>query len=84
MKPKRVVMPIYGLVFLLPNQQKIIDDHCFNTCKKIIVGGINVEGIGPLMVCRTPAKDCPQLDKEMDEPIGDVGGDPIFIRKLKE
>ena len=76
-------MPIYGLVFLLPDQQKIIDDHCFGTCGKIIVGGIHCDGIGLLMVCRIPAKDCPQLDKEMDEPVGDVNGDPVFIRKLK-
>lgn len=76
--------PIYGLVFLIPDQQKIIDEHCFKTCRKIIVGGVNCEGIGPLMVCRTVAKDCPQIDKEMDEPVGDVNGDPLFIRKLKE
>jgi len=77
------IRPIYGLVFLLSDQQKIIDDHCFGTCKQIIVGGINCEGIGPLMVCRTPAKDCPQFDKELDEPMGEVDGDPVFIRKLK-
>lgn len=74
---------IYGLVFMLPDQKKIIDDHCFGTCKKIIVGGINCEGMGSLMVCRTPAKECPQFDKEIDEPIGEVGGDPVIIRKLK-
>ena len=75
--------PIYGLVFLLQDQQKIIDDKCFRTCKKIIVGGVHCDEIGPLMVCRTPAAECPQLDKEMDEPVGDVNGDPVFIRKLK-
>jgi len=77
------VMPIYGLVFLLPDQQKIIEDHCFGTCKKIIVGTINCEWTGPLMVCRTPAKDCPQFSREMGDPIGEVNGDPVFIRKLK-
>jgi hypothetical protein len=77
------IMDIYGLVFLMPDQKKIIDGHCFGTCKKIIVGGIHCEGIGPLMVCRTPSKDCPQFDKEMDESIGEVDGDPVFIRKLK-
>ncbi len=76
--------PIYGLVYLLPAQKKIIDDHCFGTCKKIIFGAVNCEGIGTLMVCRTPATECPQLDKEMDEPIGEVDGDPVFVRKLKE
>ena len=76
-------MPIYGLIFLLPDQQKIIEDHCFGTCKKIIVGGVYCDGIGPLMVCRTPAKDCPQFDKEIDEPAGNVNGEPVFIRKLK-
>lgn len=75
--------PIYGLIFHLPDQQKIIDEHCFRTCKKIIIGGVYCEGVGSLMVCRTSAKDCPQFEKEMDEPIGDVDGEPVFIRKLK-
>jgi len=78
-----VVMPIFGLIWGLPDQEKIIDNHCFGTCKKIIVGGINDKELGSLMVCRTPAKDCPQFDKEMEEPLGDINGVPVFIRKLR-
>jgi len=38
---------------------------------------------GALLVCRTPKEECPRFDKELEEAIGEVIGDPIFIRKLK-
>jgi hypothetical protein len=75
--------PIYGLIWGIPDQEKIIDAHCFKTCGKIIVGGITDKELGALMVCRTPKDQCPHLDKEMDEPFGEVNGEPVFIRKLK-
>lgn len=77
--------PLYGLVFGIPGQQAIIDKHCFGTCGKVIVGAINAgDQIGMVFPCRTPASKCPQFDREMDEPIGDINGDPLFIRKVKE
>jgi len=79
MNPK----PIYALIWGILSQQEIINAHCFITCGKIIMGGINDIDLGPLMVCRTPKDQCPQFDKEMDEPFGEVNGDPVFIRKLK-
>ncbi len=75
--------PIYALVCGIPSQQKVISDHCFGTCKKIIVGALIDEQLGELGVCRTPKEQCPRLDKEMDEAFGEWEGDPIFIRKLK-
>jgi hypothetical protein len=82
---KRIKMkPMYGLICGIPEQLKIIEAHCFGDCGKIIVGAIMDETIGELGVCRTAKEQCPQLDKEMDEPFGEIMGDPIFIRKLKE
>ena len=76
--------PLYGVVFGIPAQKAIIDAACFGTCGKIIVGGIEgMDGVGPMFPCRQPAAKCPQFDKEMDEPIGYVMGDPLFVRKLK-
>ncbi len=75
--------PLYGLVIGIPSQMEIINAHCFKSCGKIIVGGINDEMTGGLMVCRTPKEECPRIDKEMDTAYGEVMGDPIFIRKLK-
>jgi hypothetical protein len=76
--------PLYGLVCGIPSQMEIIDKHCFGTCKMIIPGIINHPEAKSLMVCRTPKEQCPQLDKQMDEPCGEVMGDPVYIRKLKE
>lgn len=81
-----VVMPspLYGLVIGIPSQKAIIDAHCFGDCGRIILGGVDGgDDVGALLVCRTPAAECPHLDREMDEPMGDVQGDPIFLRKLK-
>ncbi len=76
-------MPIYGLVFGLESQKKIIDAHCFGDCGKIIFGSIKSD-FGFLLPCRTLKEQCPCFDKEMDEPCGDVDREPLFIRKLKD
>lgn len=76
--------PIYGLICGIPNQQKIIEDHCFRNCGKIIAGAIMDKKFGAIGICRTPKDQCPHFDKEMDEPFGEVNGEPVFIRKLKE
>jgi len=76
-------VPVYGLIFGLPSQKKIIDDHCFGICKKIIFGVIKDKKLGLIVPCRIPKEQCPQFDVEMNEPFGEVNGEPIFIRKLK-
>ncbi len=75
---------IYGLVIGIPEQKEIISKHCFGTCGKIILGAIMDKELGELAVCRTPKEECPQLDNQMEEPIGEVRGEPIYLRKLKE
>ena len=75
--------PIYGLVIGIPEQKEIISKHCFGTCGKIICGAIMSDSCGELAVCRTPKEQCPCLDKQMDESIGEVQGEPIYLRKLK-
>lgn len=74
--------PIYALAVGIKEQEAIINEHCFGTCGKIIVGGI-VLGEGQFMPCRTPKEQCPRFDKEMDEAVGEINGDPVFVRKLK-
>lgn len=75
--------PIYGLVMGIRQQAEIIDKHCFGTCKKIICGAMAMDGIGEMGVCRTHKENCPRFEAEMQIPIGDVNGEPVFIRKLK-
>jgi len=73
--------PIYALAVMIPEQEQIITKHCFGDCGKIIIGGVEIEGVA-FAVCRT--SDCPYLDRQMDEPMGDVDGSPVYVRKLKE
>lgn len=76
---------------LLPTEKQIetINAWCFRKCGQIIFGGLTMdlgdEG-SPVelecFACRTV--DCPVVDREIDEPVGDMDGDPVYIRKLKE
>lgn len=75
---------IYGLVIAIPEQKKIISKHCFGTCGKIICGFVYDKELGELAICRTEKENCPHLDSQMDEPIGEVQGDNLYLRKLKE
>ncbi len=74
--------PIYGLLFTIPEQEKMINKHCFGDCGKIICAGLDDKDLGPMFPCRI--KDCPHKEQDTDDSIGDVDGDPIFLRKLKE
>jgi hypothetical protein len=77
-------MPLYGLVFGIPDQKEIIDKHCLGDCGEIILGAVDGgDDIGSLMVCREPKEKCPHFDKEIDTPIGTVDDEEIYIRKLK-
>ncbi len=73
---------IYGLLFLVPGQKIQIDKHCFGNCGKIQVGAIEDDQLGPMFACLQT--DCPHKDTDMKNSIGDVDGDPVHIRKLKE
>ena len=74
---------IYALLMGAPDQRAIIDDHCFGTCGKIIIGAIHDEAFGELAVCRTPAGECPQFASEGTGPFAEVSGEPVYARTLK-
>lgn len=74
---------IYALVFAIPEQRAIIERVCLGSCGRIIVGGIMDGQFGELAVCRTDAADCPALDRQIEEPCGEVAGEPVTLRKLK-
>lgn len=73
---------LYGLLIGHKEQHALITEHCYGDCGKVIVGAITDHEIGPLVVCRIPADQCPRFDKEMDMEAT-VQGEPLFLRKLK-
>ena len=73
---------MYGLVLDLPKQREQIEKHCFGDCGKIIIGSVVDAELGELAMCNQ--EDCPYLDKQMEEAIGEVDGVKIYLRKLKE
>jgi len=62
-------------------QEKEIKHYCFDECGKVIFGLIMDDQLGGLS--HYFEVDCPFLDKEMDEPFGEVKGCNAFLRKLK-
>lgn len=83
-------------VFMLiptEKQMETISAWCFNAdkCGAVYFSGLEME-MGkdekgePVFVAGLPCPrpDCPVVEKEMDESVGEVQGDPVFIRKLKE
>lgn len=77
---------IYGLIFNLPDQRKIIDEHCFGDCGRIVMGCINDPQLGELAPCMAPSAECPYLDKELPDfgtvPDGDDAAS-VTLRKLQ-
>ena len=75
-------MTLYGICWAFPKQRALADKHCFGDCGKAIVGSIHDPEIGEILPCRTD--DCPYLDSNMPVSFGEVNGEPLFLRKLKE
>ena len=73
---------MYGMIFRLPKQYEQIEKHCFGDCGKIIIGSVIDNELGELVMCNQD--DCPCLDRQMEEPIGEVDGIKIYLRKLLE
>lgn len=73
--------PLYGILF--PHQKAQIEAWCWGSCGAGQCGAIDI-GPAHVIVCREPAKDCPHLDKEMDEPMAEFMGEDLFLRKLKD
>lgn len=68
-------------VTIIGLQKAEIEQHCFGSCKKTIFGMIMDEEYGGLSHCFEA--NCPFLDKEMDEPFGEVNGTNAYLRKLQ-
>lgn len=73
--------PIYGVV--LDFQRPEIEAYCFGLCGKIIVGSMTLREYGMTMTL-LPCKqtECPYLHSQTDEPIGEVDGQPVILRRL--
>ncbi len=73
---------MFGLIVVIESQKKQIEKHCFGDCGKILVGAGYDSQIGEVALCKEI--DCKYLDKQMDEAIGEINNEPLYLRKLKE
>lgn len=69
---------MYGVVLNI--QKELITQHCVGDCRKILLGCIDFDGLS-LLPCKE--KDCPHLDKQLEESIGEVFGEDVYLRILK-
>ena len=74
---------LYGLVLMIPDQRAIIEEYCFPLCGRLQVGGMDDPITGPMFACPVPADECPRYDGEMEEPMGEVDGHTVYVRKLR-
>ena len=70
---------LYVVPFLESTKEQI-GEWCWGSCGHGIVGGIQLDASVIGIACRH--EPCPHLDKEMTESCGDVGGEPVYLRKL--
>ncbi len=73
---------IYAVLINIPSQNEASKKHCFGDCGKIICAGLDLEELGSSFICRQDK--CPYMEKQLDEPIGDLDGEQIYLRKLVE
>lgn len=71
--------PLYAIIF--PFQKAQITAWCWGACGFGQIGAID---IGPTAAIICQEVECPHLDRQMDESMGEVDGRPVFMRKLKE
>ena len=73
---------LFAVFPFVKTQKPLIEAHCFGDCGKISLGHMESE-YGPMLICTH--EDCPHLDEQTDEPIGEssMEGLPVFVRKLK-
>ena len=79
--------PISAILFDMPSQKPTIERYCFGSCGKIIVGVIEIPmNDMALMALACREIQCPALDRQMEEPIGELPetGEPVYLRKLRE
>lgn len=66
---------------LVPVQQAQVEAWCWgNGCGKGLVGGIDL-GVCAAIPCDQDV--CPHVDRQMEEPWGEVDGRQVYLRKLK-
>jgi hypothetical protein len=67
--------------------QAFAADFCWgDKCGKGIVGGLDLDLGGGRGVSCIPCRedDCPFAKKTMAEPCGEVNGEPVYLRALKD
>lgn len=73
-------MKIFGVLVEL--QDDLIKAHCFGDCGRAMVGALVDDQLGEILPCSV--KECPHLDRQMDEAIGTTSdGLEIYLRKIK-
>jgi len=81
---KRIRVDMSGKLYLvsLDIQSKEVNEFCFRKCGKILVGGVDLDGLACLP-CNTD--ECPFLEKQMEaEPItfDEIVYNDVYLRKL--
>lgn len=69
-------------LFALPltnNHKDLIEKYCFRKCGKVLVGGLNLDGL-PCFPCKE--EQCPHVDKEMNYGKS-ADGKAVYLRKLR-
>jgi len=69
---------LYAVVFEFQKEQ--IDAWCWGSCGGGLAGAVDLGEYGGAVCCRRAS--CPHLDRQMDEPMGDVQGELVTLRKL--
>lgn len=72
---------IYAVPINIKSQDELSQKHCFGDCGKIILAGLDLHDFGSSFICRMDV--CPHEDKTAG-PIGDLDGEEVMLRKLKE
>ncbi len=62
-------------------QKAEIQYYCFDKCGKVIFGLVMDDELGGLSTCHED--NCPFVEKDMDEPFGEVKGCNAYLRKLR-
>ena len=68
---------LYAVIFELQKDQ--ISEWCWGSCGYGICGAVDFEPFSAVPCRHSP---CPHVEREMDEPMGEVNGESIYLRKL--
>jgi len=69
---------LYAVLF--EYQQEQIKAWCWGSCGAGHIGAVDL-GSATAITCAEA--DCPHLEKQLDEPMGELGDTPVFLRKLE-